>query len=639
MQKAYDRVEWKFLRKTLTSFGFNQQWIETVMFCVENTQLSILLNGTPQTFFKPTRGLRQGDPLSSYLFVLCAEALSTKLALAHQQNSIKGIQICRGGQKLTHMAFADDLIFFGEATMAEARAMNDVLEVYCRFSGQTLNINKSRAQFSPNVSSTTKRQLREFFQISPTTSLDTYLGIPFVNGKLSKRHCDNLVSRVSQKLQHWKTQHLSPAGKIVLVQSTLSVLPQYSMSCFKLPVSVQKTLDSISRRFYWSNGVNNQVPTISWNTIGMPRRVGGLSIKLSSLMNTALLAKKRLELLTFASSLWVQLMRKKYFPSTSFFHAKCPNSSSWGWKSVYSSKEFLVKDLLNQRGFNMNPLCALCQEHAQSANHLFFDCPLIKGIWQQKGLISLFSSQDIGAGIRAVANLPKDSSREDRLKASLFCSIIWFIWNGYWDLIFRQMNFNPRHIILRAIAHSREHMQLSRPKGTRDTQWVSWIPPQYPFVKFNVDGARKGNPGPAGIGGVCRSETSVVVCGFSQGIGFSSALIAEALAIRRAMRLAIEMGHLYLIIESDNLLLTRILSGVSSSIPWRVKHIVEDCRALSSCFLDISFVHSLREANAVADTLASLGASFQQNLYWQGPPPSCIFLSLFAGLSGIVFQR
>ncbi|XP_043705252.1 uncharacterized protein LOC122655077 [Telopea speciosissima] len=175
---------------------------EGVMFCVENTQMGILLNGSPLPFFKPSRGLRQGDPLSSYLFVLCAEVLSSKLAIALHERSIHGLQINKGGGSIFHMAFANDLILFGEASMSEARALNEVLENYCKFSGQAINLNKTRAQFSPNVNSSTKRLLREFFQITPTASLDAYLGIPYTSGKLSKSQCSDLISRVSNKLQH-----------------------------------------------------------------------------------------------------------------------------------------------------------------------------------------------------------------------------------------------------------------------------------------------------------------------------------------------------------------------------------------------------------------------------------------------------
>ncbi|XP_042486865.1 uncharacterized protein LOC122091540 [Macadamia integrifolia] len=357
MSKAYDRLEWSFLRKTLLHYGFNSTWVDRVMFCVESPQLAILLNGSPLNFFTPSRGLRQGDPLSSYLFVLCEEVLSSHLAIALQQQIIHGIKISRHSEAISHMAFADDLILFGRATIQEARVFQSILEAYCARSGQSLNVNQTRAQFSPNVPSSLKRQLHERFKIIPTSRLDTYLGIPFVAGKLSKSHCQDLLHRVNSKLSGWKAKYLSSAGKHTLIQSTLSAMPQYFMSCFQLPSSVLKDLDSSSRKSFWSSGDKSLVPTISWHSICRTKKSGGLNLRLSTNMNLSLLAKKAWELLSPSDSLWGRLMKAKYFPSCDFLHATCPRNASWGWKSVFKARDLLFKGLFIRvgHGRSINP--------------------------------------------------------------------------------------------------------------------------------------------------------------------------------------------------------------------------------------------------------------------------------------------
>ena len=67
MEKAYDRVHWGFLRRVLFKMGFHELWIKRVMKCVTSVKYSVLINGKPSAWFCPSRGLRQGDPLSPYL--------------------------------------------------------------------------------------------------------------------------------------------------------------------------------------------------------------------------------------------------------------------------------------------------------------------------------------------------------------------------------------------------------------------------------------------------------------------------------------------------------------------------------------------------------------------------------------------
>ena len=119
MSKAYDRVEWRCLQKIMERLGFHERWIRIVMACVSSVTYAIRLNGQPCGRIVPSRGLRQGDPLSPYLFLLCAEGLSALLHKASSRNDLKGVAASTRGPRISHLFFADDNLIFCKASEKE----------------------------------------------------------------------------------------------------------------------------------------------------------------------------------------------------------------------------------------------------------------------------------------------------------------------------------------------------------------------------------------------------------------------------------------------------------------------------------------------------------------------------------------
>ena len=122
--------------------GFHEKWIRIVMRCVSLVNYAIRINGQPCGQIQPTRGLRQGDPLSPYLFLICAKGLSALLHCAAQRKAIKGVTASAKDPRVSHLFFADDSLVFRRAIASDAKEIQRILKVYELSSGQQLNYTK-----------------------------------------------------------------------------------------------------------------------------------------------------------------------------------------------------------------------------------------------------------------------------------------------------------------------------------------------------------------------------------------------------------------------------------------------------------------------------------------------------------------
>jgi hypothetical protein len=178
MMKAYDCVEWSYLHGCLLKLGFADPWIDSVMRCVTRVRYAVRVNGELTEPVIPTRGIRQGDPISPYLFLLCTEGLSSLLHDSEELGQIQGIRNGRQGPPISHLLFADDSIFFARSDQHSVESLVSTLRLYCDGSGQKINHEKSTIYFGNHCPIARNNGVMGIIGVHNEALQDSYLGKP-----------------------------------------------------------------------------------------------------------------------------------------------------------------------------------------------------------------------------------------------------------------------------------------------------------------------------------------------------------------------------------------------------------------------------------------------------------------------------
>ena len=249
LEKTYDRLEWSFIKMVLEHFGFPKNITNLIMNCISTTTTALLFNGSKLEAFQPLRGIRQRDPISPYLFLLCMEFLSAQITSMCKERRWDKMQASRHEPSFAHVFFANDLMLFVKTDHKNCEAVIEVLDNLCNFAGQKVNSGKSEILFSPDVTRRRKRYICRKLGMNATNNLGRYLGFPILTkGRLGSAF-NFVVERVQNKLAGWRTKLLSRAGKLVLVKSAAAPIAKYYMQCQALPSKVCDAVDKTVRNF------------------------------------------------------------------------------------------------------------------------------------------------------------------------------------------------------------------------------------------------------------------------------------------------------------------------------------------------------------------------------------------------------
>jgi len=345
MQKAYDRVEWDFLCECMKKMGFCKEWVQCVKQCISTVSFSVKINGESMQQFHPSRDIRQGDPLSPYLFILMANVLSILMSRAVSDGSLRGIKLNRWCPTLSHLLFADDAIFFLDGTIMECQNLANILNQYCYASGQAINLNKSGIFFSQNCPLTLKRNLANQLRVPIIDKTGKYLGIPSDWGQSKKHMFAWILARVNSKLEGWKEKLLTKAGKEVLIKTVVQALPQYAMSIFKIPISICKAIEKRIACFWWKQTVDRKgIHWKSWESLRTRKDTGGLGFRDLVSFNKAMLGRQAWRLVQDPNSLWTKVVKGIYYPQGEFWRAGKGSRPSWGWQSLLIGRETIESE-------------------------------------------------------------------------------------------------------------------------------------------------------------------------------------------------------------------------------------------------------------------------------------------------------
>lgn len=161
LSKAYDRVDWGFLEQAMYKMGFAHRWVSWILQCVTTVRYAVKFNGTLLSTFAPSRGLRQGDPLSPFLFLFVADGLSLLLDEKVRQGELTPVHVCRRAPGISHLLFADDTLLFFKADNSQAVVVKDVLKDYATSTGQLINPSKCSIMFGRRHVTPLKRRLNQ----------------------------------------------------------------------------------------------------------------------------------------------------------------------------------------------------------------------------------------------------------------------------------------------------------------------------------------------------------------------------------------------------------------------------------------------------------------------------------------------
>nr|KAJ0200215.1 hypothetical protein LSAT_V11C600306310 [Lactuca sativa] len=272
--------------------GFGNRWRFWIRGSLASSRAFVLINGVPTKEFPITKGVRQGDLLSPFLFIIAMEGLNVAIRSAIQNSLYSGISLPNNGPSISHLFYADDVLFVGDCSLSNFKNLSRILKCFHVVSGLNVNFHKSKV-YGIGIENSDVVSCANIMGCEAANLPFVYLGVPVGANKNLKRNWKPVIDKVQGKLSSWKSKTLSFGGKLTLVKSA--------------PNSVIGLLEKIRRRFLWG-GTDEKIKIcwVAWKHVLADKESGGLGVGSLKSLNIALLCKWIWRFKSENSSLWKQ---------------------------------------------------------------------------------------------------------------------------------------------------------------------------------------------------------------------------------------------------------------------------------------------------------------------------------------------
>ncbi|CAL8157237.1 unnamed protein product [Prunus armeniaca] len=611
LSKAYDRLNWGFIESVLLEVGFPTSFIQLIMQCVSIVRYHICINGELTDPFSPSNGIRQGDPLSPYLFVLCIEKLSHIIVDVVKRKLWYHIKTSQNGPSASHLFFADDLMLFVEATPCQAHVMKDCLDLFCSVSGQTVNFAKSAIFCSPNtykvvakeIGSPLTKNLEKIFRIQETANMNRALlakigwrmrtrdqghELKFMKGNtpgVSKQDCSatwrsvlygvellrkGMVWRVGNgdKVNFWKDHWVAdlPLLHYAGVQSGIYLDCKVSNFFKEGWWDVEKLRTVLDE---------DMVQKITCFPVGFEGKSQDAHIWRPT-SNGIFTVKSAFQLIHGGSNWYDACWKGLWSMSLS------PKLKVFLWL-VFQGK-ILTNEQRVRRHLALDSSCSICGWHSENIIHTLKNCGRAKELCGKGGPFGI---------------------------PCLF-SLVGMYGSGVTNTFLMMLRNVPRTQVM-----------------------LRWEPPRSGCVKLNVDGTCMNASGKIGAYGVIRDCFREWCGGFAVNLGKSRILDAEIWGLLFGLRLAVAKGFTKILIEMDSHIAVNLFQQRGSLCFHPLAALLSNCEKMLMQFESWNIQHIFKEKNGLADCLAKWGHNLDLDIQFFVSTPIWASFALADDLLGV----